>query len=408
MKHIPLSLFAVSVALSASAVDMSGLADIRFAESYAFSTNRAALIETLGHGTDAWYAYSILNAQTEGRLDEAKELNNRWAEPSGSNRREAFAYRQYFLDWDRGKCQAFFIPQELSFLHIWEGLPEREVDLKPNAYPSALKDEEVSFAAFDNLKKHSLLSDLEDGFVSIALRDDAKPLERFDCSSLLRLERDCLPDTPGLMKYVLQYLTDGDKGDFFVKYGVFKKLTLQQLAEVAKATKGTEKDVAASAVFADVVLAKLAAGADDATDDLKAREDLLRRRLDFTKTLAPALKKKRIDAERELLDFYRSVGDLSHKNLFIDYLKDIKPERDLIRGDNPVDRMVAAIAEGRKVDRGDTLVPDYLSALAGDDMKAFSALVEKEFLAKTVAEAGLLAGKPAADVNARVFSADEF
>ena len=397
MKHIPLSLFAVSVALSASAVDMSGLADIRFAESYAFSTNRTALIETLGHGTDAWYAYSILNAQTEGRLDEAKELNNRWAEPSGSNRREAFAYRQYFLDWDRGKCQAFFIPQELSFLHIWEGLPEREVDLKPNAYPSALKDEEVSFAAFDNLKKHSLLSDLEDGFVSIALRDDAKPLGRFDCDSLLRLERDTLPDTPGLMKYVLQYLTDADKGDFFVHYGVFKKLTLQQLAEVARATKGTEKDVAASAVFADVVLAKLAAGADDDPDDLKAREDLLKRRLDFAKTLAPALKKKRIDAERELLDFYSSVGDFSQKDLFIDYLKDIRP--DYSRGISPLERGVA---------RGDNLLIDYLSALAGDDTNAFSELVEKDFLAKTVAEAGLLAGKPAAEVNVRVFSADEF
>ena len=48
------------------------------------------------------------------------------------------------------------------------------------------------------------------------------------------------------------------------------------------------------------------------------------------------------------------------------------------------------------------------AALAGDDMKAFSELVEKDFLAKTVSEAELLSGKPAADVNTRIFSADEF
>ena len=61
---------AIVAAFSAGAVDLTGLADAKFAERYAFSTNRTELIETLGHGTDAWYAYSILNAQTEGRLDE--------------------------------------------------------------------------------------------------------------------------------------------------------------------------------------------------------------------------------------------------------------------------------------------------------------------------------------------------
>ncbi len=408
MMHKMVAVAAMAAALSADAVDLSGLVDIQFAERYAFSTNRTALIETLGHGTDAWYAYSILNAQTEGRLDESKKLNSDWPEKSGGGRRLAFAFRQDFLDWDRGKCQAFFIPQHLNYLHIWDGLPEREVELAPNAYPSELKDEEISFDAFAKVKKYVSLSDFEDGFVSIALRADAKELSNFDRGILLEQERDYLPDTPGLMKYVLQYLTDGDKNDFFKKFGVFKKLTLQQLAEVARATKGTAKDVSASAVFADIVLAKLAPGADDAPDDLKAREDLLKRRLEFAKTLAPALKQKRIAAERELLDFYRGIGDLSHKDLFIDYLKDIKPEHGFVDGGDSTERFIAAIAEGRKASRGDELVLDYLSALAGDDMKAFSELVEKEFLAKTVAEAGLLAGKPAAEVNVRVFSSDEF
>ena len=385
---------AMAATFSSDAVDLAGLADVKFAERYAFSTNRTALIETLRPGTDAWYAYSILNAQTEGRLDDSKKLNQKWPESSGGNRRLAFAFRQDFLDWDRGKCQAFFIPQHLNFLHIWEGLPEREVELKPNSYPSELKDEDVSFAAFANKEKYGYsYHDLEDGFVSIALRDDAKALKRTDASFLLG-SNAYLPDTPGLTKCLLQYLTDGDKNDFFKGFGVFKDLTLDQLAEVARATKGTAKDVASSVVFADVVLKKLAPGADDDPNDLKARETLLKRRLDFTKTLTPALKQKRIDAERELLEFYRSVGDLSHKDLFLEYLRDVKPDHGLIIY--------------RHADRADALVIDYLAALAVDDMKAFSELVEKDFLAKTVSEAELLSGKPAADVNTRIFSAEEF
>ncbi|MBR4172191.1 MAG: hypothetical protein IKR48_11125 [Kiritimatiellae bacterium] len=394
------------VTFSAGAVDLTELADTKFAERYAFSTNRTETIKTLRPGTDAWFAYSILNAQTEGRLDEAKKLNNQWTEPNGGNRRLAFAYRQDFLDWDRGKCQAFFIPQHLQFLHIWEGLPEREVELKPNAYPSELKDEELSFEAFMRMKQHFDFSNLEAGYESIGLREDAQPLDGFHTEILLN--RDFLPDTPGLMKYVLRYLTDGDKNHFFKKNGVFKNLTLDQLAEVARATKGTAKDVAASAVFADIVLAKLTPGADDDPNDLKLREDLLKRRLDFTKTLAPALKQKRVDAERELLEFYRSVGDLSHKELFLDYLKDIKPEHGLVDGGDRVERMITAIAEGRKVARGDALVLDYLAALAGENMKPFSELIEKDFLVKTVSEAELLAGRPATEVNVSVFSANEF
>ena len=127
------ALAAMAAAFSSGAVDLTGLADTKFAERYAFATNRAEVIETLRPNTDAWYAYSILNAQTEGRLDDAKKLNQKWPESSGGNRRLAFAFRQDFLDWDRGKCQAFFIPQHLNFLHIWEGLPEREVELKPNS-----------------------------------------------------------------------------------------------------------------------------------------------------------------------------------------------------------------------------------------------------------------------------------
>lgn len=47
---------AVAAAFSSGAVDLTGLADTKFAERYAFATNRAEVIETLRPNTDAWYA----------------------------------------------------------------------------------------------------------------------------------------------------------------------------------------------------------------------------------------------------------------------------------------------------------------------------------------------------------------
>ena len=60
-----------SLPLALCALELSDKSDIRFAEAYAFSTNRAAMIATLPPESKAWFSYSILDAQTEGRLDDA-------------------------------------------------------------------------------------------------------------------------------------------------------------------------------------------------------------------------------------------------------------------------------------------------------------------------------------------------
>ena len=395
MKRYALAALAAWGAHCAAAFDLSGLADIRFAEQYAFSTNRAAVIETLRPGTEAWHVYSILNAQTEGRLDEAKKM---WEKESTGTTRRPLAYRQDFLDWDRGKCPLYTIADHLGFLKIWDGLPEREVEIKPNDYPSELKPEEISYKAFSG-KFNPDVAKLEPGFRFLGLKDEKR--------SWHSLVYDSLPDTPGLFDLIVEIIKERN----FEAYGALKNLTLAQLAALAQATKGTKHDVSGSAAFANVVLAKLAAGADDDPNDFKTREELLKRRLEFTKTLAPSLKKMHVAAERELLQFYRDADDLSHKELFVAYLNDIRPGRGMAIV-NDGDRLEGALADlekhGRKVANGDSLVREYLAALAPDDMKTFGDIVEKKYLEKIVAEAGLLAGKPAKDVNADIFSASEF
>lgn len=380
------ALSAALVAFYAGAMDLSGLVDVKFAESYAFSTNRAALIETLPPKTDAWYIYSILNAEVEGRLDEAKALNNKW-HGDGSNRRLAFAMRNNFLLWDVGKCQDFFIPQHLGYLKIWNGLPEREVDLKPNTHPAELDQADVSYEAFRG-KGNRYWGDLEPNYRLLCFKDPAfaEKLRPHD----IRFAEAVLPDTPGLFEAVVAYLKDGDKNDRFFNQTPFKDLTLAQLFSVAKETKGREKDVSASTAFADVVLAKLTEGADADLSDMKVREDQLKRRLAFADTLAPALNDRKVRALKELLDFYREAGDFSHKDLFIRYLREVKPERSVVHGDD--------------------FINDWLAALrrAGSDMAEFAGIVEKEFLARTVAESDLVAGRPAAEIEVGALSSEQF
>ena len=61
-----------------SALELFDKTDIRFAEAYAFSTNRAALIATLRPESKVWFDYSLLNAETEGRFEDARKLVKRW------------------------------------------------------------------------------------------------------------------------------------------------------------------------------------------------------------------------------------------------------------------------------------------------------------------------------------------
>ena len=67
----PMSAWALALAAAVcSADDFSKFSDLEFAERYAFSTNRAALVSELKRGSGQWYFYSLLNFQNARRPDE--------------------------------------------------------------------------------------------------------------------------------------------------------------------------------------------------------------------------------------------------------------------------------------------------------------------------------------------------
>ena len=98
----PMSAWALALAAAVcSANDFSKFSDLEFAERYAFSTNRAALVSELKRGSGQWYFYSLLNFQNARRPDEEEKFLN-------SNHRTGLSYdawrrlqlRHMFLAWE--------------------------------------------------------------------------------------------------------------------------------------------------------------------------------------------------------------------------------------------------------------------------------------------------------------------
>ena len=218
MKHIPLSFFAASVALSASAVDLSGLADIRFAESYAFSTNRTALIETLRPNTKAWFVYSILDAQVDGRLDDADKILEKWNalaanSPEWDNARfNALRDRQCLLRFDRNaeadRMDLWDVRNVLIRAGVDWDTPPRETELKPNTYPSVLDPKELSYA---ELRKRSHIA-LDDkyAFIDFLENPDGEKEDAYGAKLERRALDGLLPDTPGLYTRLVAYMKSCD------------------------------------------------------------------------------------------------------------------------------------------------------------------------------------------------------
>ena len=425
-------LAAAALAACACAVDLNGLVDVKFAEDYAFSTNRAALVETLRPGTTAWFVYSILNAQTDGRLADADAILEKWRalENSGSGewdgvsgewdgvRYHAMRDRQDFLCYDReaaeGKDSVWRV---VRAAHGIRGhIPSRETELKPNTYPSELGEEKASFEAFREFavkSGHKIYDDLEDRFRFLAFTDDPK-CENGHLNE--RAARDSLlPDTPGMFDHLLAYLKAEKGVDAESRRrtaeGRFASLTLAQLDALAKALKdnprwsltgeivyrdGTKYFHSSSRAFIDAVIAKLAPGADADAADFAVREAVLKRRIAFAKSLGDGVRRDRLlAAQRDLLALYGEYGmEDGHIDLFWDYLE--------------------TYGWGHAM-KGDDLVATYVCACRkaarprkGRHPNDFIGFVDCRFVDRTVAEFDLVSGKPPAEVGVGALTEEEF
>ena len=415
--------FATAALLAAdivSAVDLGGLADAKFAENYAFSTNRAALVETLRPGTKAWFLYSILNAQTEGRLDEADGLLDKWKTLDKTRSPEwdhgrflAMRDRQDFLCYDRekrdGKDATWRLKRALDNAGVRAAIPAKEKALSPNTYPSVLDEKLVSFDTLTCSASEKPL--YSDKFMFIAFLAD--PSCESEALNEIAAKGNFLPDTPGMFEHLVAYMKSGDpERRKFSNSGSFANLTLAQLEALAKALKNdprrcltgeTSRDRNGKTIhhrssdeFVNAVLGKLVAGADADPGDFAVREALLKRRMAFAESLGEGVRKRRLlAAMRELLEFYSEWGLEDGKvDLFWKYLK--------------------TYGSGHAM-RGDALIGEYLAACRkaarrnmGGHPSDFVGYVDCVFVNKKIAEFDLLSGKPAAEVDTGALSPEEF
>ena len=420
MKKETILAVAAALPLALCALDLSDKADIRFAESYAFSTNRAALIATLPPESKAWFTYSILDAQTEGRLDDADALLKKWVSSRvwDDASLTAMRDRQDFLCYDResaeGKDAIWRLKRALGDAGIKPGIPVRESEIQPNTYPSELDQSKISFA---QLWRHSAYMDsvtrLSKKFRFIAFLEDSA------CTNAaineLVARNDFLPDTPGMFDHLLAYLKAGDGEDAerhrSVAAGRFANLTLAQLDALAKALKDNPRwsltggptykngqfvHNSSSRAFIDAVFAKLVPGADADATDFTVRETILKQRLAFAESLGESVRKERILAEQKsLLALYSEYGlELEHIDLFWSYLN--------------------TYGSGHAMS-GDDLIGKYLCACRqaarprqGQHPSDFNGYVDCRFANAAIAEFDLVSGKPPAEVDVGALSPEKY
>ena len=392
----------VSVAalpLALCALDLSDKADIRFAEAYAFSSNRTAQIATLRPDSKAWFTYSVLNAETEGRFQDAHALLDRWERVGRSYDGMAFndlLARLTLREWSRNLLDDTAARSRLlRTLERCCGINvaprEREVPLAPNTYPSRLDQEQISFAAFWKNARHSPLSELDENFAFLPVIGEKA------CAdakwSPTALPDDYLFDAPGTFEALRSHLLSDEGRNLNCPKG----LPLDTLARLAESLKGTACDFRGSETYARIVLGKLTPGADDDPNDYPAAVELAKKRIAFVDTLLPALVRLRRAEYQSYLKLRSAHGDwLDARAEFAMYLNLCFAESNRQRPDSFVSP--------------DALVTEYLSAFrrAGDDLSAFSDMVEQKALARICAEADLLAGRTLSAADAQALSAAQF
>ncbi len=413
------SVFAFLFPFALAAFDLNALADLSFAEEYAFSSNRAAVVEALRPQTRAWFVYSILTAQNEGRLAEADRLLAEWQNLRGENADpdvlKGLRDRQDLLVWDDAVAKATD-PAQLSStvyprlsracldLGVKPVMHTRKTECAPNTYPSVLDPGQVSFAAFWKAGEKSAAA-LHSGFEFLLFRGDGV------CKDAdYRFAPNCEnidPGTPGLFEAVLGYLSDGNPQHVFTKARAFEVLTRRQLESLAGVFEGHEKDLRNNQAFIETMLSKLAPGADeDEQNDPAVKRAWLERILAFAGTLPEARLDLRQIARYNLLNLAREQGDYSAKEFFLDYVKAGRG----MRAGSPV-HVASAYSEIapvlQNVPAGTALVVDYLAAFrreGADLRKLYGSWLPGDLLDRVTAETDLLAGKPAEKVNVKCLS----
>lgn len=419
---------------SALALDLTKYSDLAFAEKYAFSTNRAALVNAeLKYNTGPWYFYTLLNLQTSGRYDEARDFVNKARRDNGTGTQQAWddlQVRQKFCDFDAarekprggGRTPDEFLVYDLTHPNLGGIVAPayaREVPLKPNTYPTALDPEKITFAKFrsDLSGGRNLAFGLEDRFAFLAYAPKSR-LSPSACNLLI--DRSYPSGAPGFFEAVV---ADLKGNNLSLRKPAFKSLTIEQLTALQQALAGDPNrnlanDDAYS--FLQVMTERLSAQV-EGEDELETAK----RMLAFARTLPRTRDCVKLQALRRVLELNAARGDYSQKELLKELVTMTTGYCDHStaefrawwqkKGNEPLQsaclRELGLVSEPASW-RHATLkvVCDYLAAWrrAGENLDEWSEFIARGVIDRVIAETDLLAGKDPTTVKTSVLTDDEY
>lgn len=306
MKRLFLLLILLSVLAMPTAAE-----EIGFIEDFALAENRAAALEQLIPGTEAYYYFHALHFQNTRQFDKVESLLPDWIKKHGETGlvRE-IKHRQALLTYDTSP------EKSLAYLKQTLGLQfnhQRELLDKELKLPSALDQKQISRETLlaSRFRNTSSLNEFENSALFWLASEKLTDNQR-----RLLLQRVSSPDLPNLVALIQADLKAPNSGGFG-SLEIHRRLTLAQLNALAKANGELKKQ----SNFVQTYVAKLAPNPDVLWQrDLNAQREYLNRVWSFADTLPPTFNGLKSQTLYSLLVLNLREGKYD-KALFIDYLK---------------------------------------------------------------------------------------
>lgn len=286
---------------------------IGYLETYALAEDRAKALEQLIPGTEDYYYFHALHAQTRGDFAEVERLFEPWTARHGETPRyREIRHRQALLRYredPRGSLDYLIRQLGLAFNHQRDRA-EDQPDLPEVIDPERVTWEKYQERAF---LESVTLSNFEDSGLETLLRSEVALDEERRRDLLARLR---YPDFPRLVGLIAADLRS-PRSAGFGEYEIHHRLLPTQLDELRR----LHPPVETNQNYVNLRLRQLRPGPDvDWTRDPVEREAYLTRLWTFARGLGPAFNSLKAHTLYQLLEHHQRAGRYP-RELFLEYLR---------------------------------------------------------------------------------------
>ncbi len=368
--------------------------EIGFLDDFSLADNRQDALKLLIPGTEEFYYYTCLQAQTSGQVAEFKTTLDLWVKRYGYTQRvKEIQNRQALIDYEKKPREALdYIRRELGLTFDYRRvIADEKLNFPSTLDPALIRVDTLVRGAFSRYRN---LQGVEDAGLDLLAFTELDPVRRRDL--LGRLQRPDIPDLPKLVVDDLRYEHSGGFGSL----PIHANLTIDQLEACALLMPELMDNMR----YVDATIRKLTPSDDvDMRYDLKEKRAYVERLVAFTRKLDPAFNSLKAQSLYQLLDLNRKDGNYN-PDLFMEYVRlprsvgyinpdfaNLGENRNAmanLRADfQPVTRFAPVLDD-------DGLVRDYLSQLfiTAPDYNAYVKFIRDDYLKSIFLETKIVNG----------------